>query len=289
MSDIFYCDVCDIKLSSIYALRKHLKTILHKKKLNPVREKFSCLCGKQYKHRQTLYAHRKNCDTYINRPVQEGGNVEQAENEKEEKEVSHEPLLKKIEDLEKKLLEEKIENQKKEIESQKKEIDSLKKVAMLENKLASATKITNNTTNNITNNITINSFGNENIDYISEMEKIKHCKEIYKSFQSFLKDVHFHPDHPENHNVKLPNKKEPYCQIMKDNKWEYAPKDKTLSTMKENARNALEGTFEENKRKFTLRNRDRFEDFLEKYDNGHIRTNKGIDEDITSLLLNSKQ
>ena len=121
------------------------------------------------------------------------------------------------------------------------------------------------------------------------MEKIKHCKEIYKSFQSFLKDVHFHPDHPENHNVKLPNKKEPYCQIMKDNKWEYAPKDKTLSTMKENARNALEGTFEENKRKFTLRNRDRFEDFLEKYDNGHIRTNKGIDEDITSLLLNSKQ
>jgi len=279
MSDILYCDVCDIKLSSIYALRKHLKTNLHKKKLNPVRERFSCLCGKQYNHRQTLYAHRKNCDTYINRPVQEGGNVEKAENEKE---VSQEPLLKKIEDLEKKLLEEKVE-------SQKKEIDNLKKVAMLENKLASATKITNNTTNNITNNITINSFGEENIDYISTMEKIKHCKLIYNSFQSFLKDVHFHPDHPENHNVKLPNKKEPYCQIMRDNKWEYAPKDKTLSTMKRNARDALEGTFEENKRKFTPRNRDRFEEFLDRYDNGHRYTNKCIDEDITSLLLNSKQ
>lgn len=76
---------------------------------------------------------------------------------------------------------------------------------------------------------------------------------------------------------------------MRDNKWEYAPKDKTLSIMKENARDELSDTFQANKRKFTPRNRVRFEDFLEKYDNGHIRTNKCIDEDITSLLLNSKK
>ena len=93
MSDILYCDVCDITLSSVYALRKHIKTNLHKKKLNPTAV-FSCLCGKQYKHKQTLYGHRKYCDTYINRPAKEE-QIEPVENEKQEDNVGQEPLLKK--------------------------------------------------------------------------------------------------------------------------------------------------------------------------------------------------
>ena len=284
MSDILYCDVCDIKLSSIYALRKHLKTNLHKKKLNPVSEKYSCLCGKQYKHRQTLYAHRKNCDTYINRPVQEGENVEQAENEKEEKEVSQEPLLKKIEDLEKKLLEEKVENQKKEIESQKKEIDSLKKVAILENKLASATKITNNTTNNITNNnnITIHAFGEEKIDYITLKEKIQFCNDKHFCIPNLIENTHFHPDHPENHNVRLPNKKLKYCQIMRDNEWKTIPKDDAYSDMKSNAFQELSDTNDKHENK---RIKERFEEFAKKFHNDK-KTNKIIDERIDMLFSN---
>ena len=275
MSDILYCDVCDIKLSSIYSLRKHLKTNLHKKKLNPVSERFSCLCGKQYKHRQTLYAHRKNCDTYINRPVQEGENIEQAENEKEEKEVSQEPLLKKIEDLEKKLLEEKVE-------SQKKEIDSLKKVAILENKLASATKITNNTTNNITNNnnITINAFGDEKIDYITLKELIQFCNDKHFCIPNLIESTHFHPDHPENHNVRLPNKKLKYCQIMRDNKWKTIPKDDAYSDMKVNAFQELSDTHDKHQDKIVG-----FEEFREKFHNDKM-TNKIIDERIDMLFSN---
>ena len=277
MSDILYCDVCDIKLSSIYALRKHLKTNLHKKKLNPVSERFSCLCGKQYKHRQTLYAHRKNCDTYINRPVQEGENIEQAENEKEEKEVSQEPLLKKIEDLEKKLLEEKVE-------SQKKEIDSLKKVAILENKLASATKISKNTTNNITNNnnITINAFGDEKIDYITLKELIQFCNDKHFCIPNLIESTHFHPDHPENHNVRLPNKKLKYCQIMRDNKWKTIPKDDAYSDMKVNAFQELSDTHDKHQDKIYG-----FEEFREKFHNDKM-TNKIIDERIDMLFSNKK-
>jgi hypothetical protein len=275
MSDILYCDVCDIKLSSIYALRKHLKTNLHKKKLNPVSEKYSCLCGRKYTHRPGLYKHRKNCDTYINR--QEGENVEQAENEKEEKEVSHEPLLKKIEDLEKKLLEEKVE-------SQKKEIDSLKKVAMLENKLASATKITKNTTNNITNNnnITIHAFGEENIDYITIRELIQFCNDKHMCIPNLIENTHFHPDHPENHNVRLPNKKLKYCQIMRDNKWETIPKDDAYSDMKSNAFQELSDTNDKHENK---RIKERFEEFAKKFHNDK-KTNKIIDQRIDMLFSN---
>ena len=272
MSDTF-CTVCGIDYYSVYCLKKHLTSKKHYKKANHI-EGFPCECGKTYRSRQNRHNHRAKCRVYQELKKKKiadsnttSSTVENTDN--------NDQLLLRIEQLEKDI----------QIKDLQLEIAQLKATNVTNNSINNS----NNTTNNITNNITINSFGNENIDYISTMEKIKHCKEVYNSFQSFLKDVHFHPDHPENHNVKLPNKKEPYCQIMRDNKWEYAPKDKTLSTMKRNARDELSDTYQANKRKFTPRNQDRFEDFLEKYDNGHIRTNKCIDEDITSLLLNSKK
>lgn len=257
------CSICNISCSDKYSYQKHCESARHiANSINPTHG-FKCeYCGKLYQYMKSMKFHQKKCKKYLQSlSMQETDNNDQ--------------LLLRIEQLEKDI----------QIKDLQLEIAQLKATNVTNNSINNS----NNTTNNITNNITINSFGNENIDYISTMEKIKHCKEVYNSFQSFLKDVHFHPDHPENHNVKLPNKKEPYCQIMRDNKWEYAPKDKTLSTMKENARDELSNTFQANKRKFTPRNQDRFEDFLEKYDNGHIRTNKCIDEDITSLLLNSKK
>jgi len=266
------CSICNISCSDKYSYQKHCESARHiANSINPTHG-FKCeYCGKSYQYMKSMKFHQKKCKKYLQSlSMQETDNNQLVERMVEmEKDAQ-------IKDLQ-------IENLKNKLE-----IAQLK-ATNVTNNINKSKNTTNNTTNNITNNITINSFGEENIDYISKMEKIKHCKLIYNSFQSFLKDVHFHPDHPENHNVKLPNKKEPYCQIMRDNKWEYAPKDKTLSTMKRNARDELSDTYQANKRKFTPRNQDRFEDFLEKYDNGHIRTNKGIDEDITSLLLNSKQ
>ena len=41
-----YCEVCDLTLSSIYNLRKHMNTNLHKKKLNnrPISNEYKCVC-----------------------------------------------------------------------------------------------------------------------------------------------------------------------------------------------------------------------------------------------------
>ena len=136
-NDLLYCQVCDITLSSIYALRKHLKTNLHKKKLNPVQEKFSCLCGRQYTHRPGLYKHRKFCEIYKNPPVKK------EEKKETQKQKVPQQLQEKIIELEKKLLEEKID--KMQLQYQIQNLKHKLEITEMERKLSNATKITSNT------------------------------------------------------------------------------------------------------------------------------------------------
>lgn len=71
----FECDVCDYITGSKKDYSKHLDTIKHKKRTNTYEIlpdtyklpdlsaiQFRCDCGKIYKHRQSLYNHRKKCD-----------------------------------------------------------------------------------------------------------------------------------------------------------------------------------------------------------------------------------
>ena len=46
-----------------------------------------------------------------------------------------------------------------------------------------------------------------------------------------IKHTHFNKEHPENQNIKLTNKKEPYVKVMKDNKWEYQDRKNTITDL----------------------------------------------------------
>jgi hypothetical protein len=79
----------------------------------------------------------------------------------------------------------------------------------------------NNTTNNI---IVVNNYGKENTDYLT-FEKIKKLlNRPYDSIQELIKMLHFNTEHPENHNVKITNKKEPYALVWNDPIWELRKK-----------------------------------------------------------------
>jgi len=79
----------------------------------------------------------------------------------------------------------------------------------------------NNTTNNI---IVVNNYGKENTDYLT-VEKIKKLlNRPYDSIQELIKMLHFNTEHPENHNVKITNKKEPYALVWNDPIWELRKK-----------------------------------------------------------------
>ena len=76
-ANIYYCEPCNFKSSKKSNYDIHLTTAKHKKVTNGD-ENHSikchiCHCGKEFKHRQGLYRHRKNCNQ---QPSQENTNKE---------------------------------------------------------------------------------------------------------------------------------------------------------------------------------------------------------------------
>ena len=75
-----------------------------------------------------------------------------------------------------------------------------------------------NTTIN-TQNIKINNYGKENLDYLTPEKINKLIEAPYTSIPKLIEEVHYHPDHPENNNMKITNKRQPYIKLLKDNIW----------------------------------------------------------------------
>ena len=127
-------------------------------------------------------------------------------------------------------------NQELMIEIKNNEIQELKEIVeklLVENK--GSTYITNNTTNshNTTNNIiNINNYGDEDTKYITGDYILKLLKNRpAKTIPELIKYTHFNDDHPENQNIKITNKKDPYIKVRKNNKWELQDKDETITDL----------------------------------------------------------
>jgi len=120
-----------------------------------------------------------------------------------------------------------LDNKDKEIEEKDKKIKELERKIKNEK----TTNIINNTTNltNTTNNIiNINNYGEENITHLKTQDFGSLLEGIYAAVPKLIKQIHFDPQHPENHNIKYPNKKFPYLKVIKDSKWELVEKKPEL-------------------------------------------------------------
>ena len=124
---------------------------------------------------------------------------------------------------------------KQEVESQKeielKEIkqayDELKdKVEDMLIESSKAIAVTNNThTNNTmtnsnnTTNININNYGFENVQYLKKNYLNNLVHSVFTAIPRLIKKIHFNDKHPENQNIKITNKKEPYIRVRQNNEW----------------------------------------------------------------------
>lgn len=113
------------------------------------------------------------------------------------------------------------------------------KIAMLEDEIfklkQQQTNIINNNINshnintNNTNNgviVNINGLGKENIDYITQSPKFKKfmtkcIKNKTGGIIDYLETKHFHPKHPENHNLKKLTKKDDFIEFHDGKKWKF--------------------------------------------------------------------
>jgi len=132
----YYCNSCDYKCSKMSDWERHQTTRKHQKSVGYLQKTppfYQCLCGKSYTHRQSLFTHKKKCET-----LQNNNNIKNEILEKtEQPSITNDMILTLIE-------------QNKELQKQLIEISK-------------QTNIVNNTTNNNTmnNQFNLNVFLNE--------------------------------------------------------------------------------------------------------------------------------
>lgn len=170
----------------------------------------------------------------------------------------------------------------KEINQKDEVIEKLKsKIEMLE----SSQNITNiQHTNNYTqNNIIINAFGNENLDYIEKDFVQKIVKEgPYASIQKLIKYIHFNPNHKENHNVKIPNKRDKYGMIYDGKKWQVSNKGNMIASLATHAYDVISDHCDD------LHNK-KFDKFKEDFETEEVNCMKRIQDDTEIIILNEQK
>ena len=134
-------------------------------------------------------------------------------------------------------------------------------------------------------NVYINNYGNENLDYLTEGYLTSLLKIPCGSVLTLLKDIHFNANHPENHNVKIPNRKEKFAIVYMDGEWKIRMKKDVISNMVDMSYNIVDCYFEDNKMILSDTKRTNFIEFQTNYDNGKLK--KVIEGDLEVEILNN--
>ena len=247
-SESFDCVVCALKFSRKFHLDRHINSNKHKAKLqNPLIETLN-KCSFCTKS----YAHASTLSKHQHQCKKKNSvPIEEVEEMKCRYEKEKEAMQKQIEEL---------------ILSQN-----------------------NNLTNNNIGtqvNITINAFGKENIDYITEKQCLKIVNQVFNSIPAAAQIVYFNPEHPENHNIKIPNKKEPYAMIMKaDQTWEMTDRKKAIETMTQKSYGIAEDSFGKVYDKITPNKRETFEKFMNKMNDQDSSLWGGFKKDLEMKVI----
>ena len=162
-----------------------------------------------------------------------------------------------------------------------KEIEELKNY-----KIQTQNNITHtNSHNTINNTININNYGDENLKHLRSKDFANLLDGIYGAVPKLIKKIHFDPEHPENQNIKLPNKKLPYLKVMKDNKWELVNKKPELLDLIDSKYFLLKERYykilEKNKYNLTISQKQKIDNFIDKY--------QEEDKDIMLDLINKTE
>jgi hypothetical protein len=249
---MFQCNDCHCFFKKKQGYEYHLVSDKHNLRISTDKIKLhNCsICQQTFSHLSGLSRHRIKC--------------------KEVKEIPQ------IDILEKKVVE------------LSKELEDLKKnnkdtTIQTQNNTNIETQQNNQTTNN---NIIINCFGNENLDYITD-KVILHCmNKIYGSIPLLIEKIHFDPDHPENHNVQIPNKKLSHAKVMNHKReWQIVQKKDAINDMIDIGYNILDEKFQEKRHELTADKQKNFRNFQEKFEDGDKKTKKGIQKDVETVII----
>ncbi len=202
-------------------------------------------CQKSFQHRQSKYRHEKNC-------------------------AAKQGLEHKCSQLEEKL------------EEREAAIEKLKhQMEIIMDKVGGEVHNHNHNTTNYTYNIVLNAFGNESTEYINSAT-VKQILDqgAITSIPKLVQMLHFDPEHLENHNVRIPNRKENIAKIWDGTKWVYHDKQRTITTMTNKAYNIINTHYSEGSNK-------QVDEFTSQYADNDKTTIRRVNKDTELMILNN--
>lgn len=118
-----------------------------------------------------------------------------------------------------------------------------------------------------TNNIQVNSYGSENIEYITDKIFKNLLAKPISAITKLIELKHFNPNHPENHNVKITNIHDKYAKIYKDKKWLIKHRKDVIEDLVENGYADFEEFKDLNDDELTEKIKERYKLMKENYEN----------------------
>ena len=166
------------------------------------------------------------------------------------------------------------------LEKEKKKLE--KQIIKMMDKVGTINNTTHNNTNNNTQNIiVVNNYGKENTEYLT-VDKIKALLDRpFDSVQELIKMLHFNSDHPENHNVKITNKKEPYALVWNEPIWEVRKKKSVVKDIVDKGYLMIDTThdnMDESNKKYI--------NFQTKFDDDDTNIKEVIEEEAEIVIIN---
>ena len=136
--------------------------------------------------------------------------------------------------------------------------------------------------NNI-QNIYINALGKENREYITKEYVQNLVKDgPYACIQKLIKYIHFNPNHTENQNIRIPNKRDKFGQIFNGEKWVLENKIDMITTITENAFDIITEHCDD-------LNSKKYDKFCNEFENREKNCIKRISGDTELLILNYQE
>ena len=169
------------------------------------------------------------------------------------------------------------------LEQKEEAINQLRKqLEQLFDKVGSA-QVHNHNTTNYTYNIILNAFGSENTSYIDRSTVKKVLEQgTMSSIPKLLELIHFHPDHEENHNVRITNKKENTANLWDGNKWILKRRPEVIEEMSDKAYNLINKHME-------TESGSNIDDFKNKYDSDDKDMKKRVHQETELMIINNKK
>ncbi len=223
-------------------------------------------CEKSFSFSQSLYRHLKICK------------------EKKKNDEDKNNLLNLVEMLNDQLKEQREEFKKalnkrdEELSKRDNQIDELIKKA----------GITNNITKNIQQNIKLLAYNNTDISHLKDKDYLKCLNHSNMCIPHLIKEIHFNPEKPENHNIYISNLKNNFALVYDGSKWNLQNRNETVEDLINNNEDILEQKLEE-----WIENGNNFPEIMKKFNRylekkEHDVVLNKIKEEIKLILYNNR-